>query len=202
MAEFLAPEDLTPLLWSVMAAVQEAPGRDQKHGAHHVGVDAVNFGQMIDVLEAKGLVERKTDDGDRRARKLYITERGTSLRERLSPTLRSAQERLLAPLSKAERVALVDMLVRVIEANDSVRASRQWAAEAKARTQIRRGNWEVVLRAVWMALDRLRGLAALAAFVMIFCFAGRERRLARAAGQADRDVSAWKRQRRGGPNFC
>jgi DNA-binding MarR family transcriptional regulator len=119
MAEFLAPEDLTPLLWSVMAAVQETPGRDQKHGAHHVGVDAVNFGQMIDVLEAKGLVERKTDDGDRRARKLYITERGTSLRERLSPTLRSAQERLLAPLSKAERVALVDMLVRVIEANDS-----------------------------------------------------------------------------------
>jgi MarR family transcriptional regulator, temperature-dependent positive regulator of motility len=119
MAEILAPEDLTPLLWSVMAAVQEAPGRGQKQGANHVGVDAVNFGQMIDILEAKGLIERKIDHDDRRARKLYITERGTSLRERLSPTLRSAQERLLAPLSKTERVALVDMLVRVIEANDS-----------------------------------------------------------------------------------
>jgi hypothetical protein len=33
--------------------------------------------------------------------------------------LLSAQERLLAPLSKAERAALLDMLVRVIEANDS-----------------------------------------------------------------------------------
>jgi len=119
MAEYLAPEDLTPLLWSVMAAVQEAPGCGQKQGALHVGVDAVNFGQMIDVLEAKGLVARKIDAGDRRARKLYITERGTALRERLSPILRIAQERLLAPLSKAERVALVDMLVRVIEANDS-----------------------------------------------------------------------------------
>jgi hypothetical protein len=33
--------------------------------------------------------------------------------------LLAAQERLLAPLAKAERAALLDMLVRVIEANDS-----------------------------------------------------------------------------------
>jgi MarR family transcriptional regulator, temperature-dependent positive regulator of motility len=119
VAEILAPEDLTPLLWSVMATVQEAPGSGQKQGADRMGVDAVNFGQMIDVLEGKGLIARRVDPSDRRARKLYVTERGTSLRGRLRPTLLSAQERLLAPLSKAERAALLDMLVRVIEANDS-----------------------------------------------------------------------------------
>jgi DNA-binding MarR family transcriptional regulator len=118
-AEILAPEDLTPLLWGVMAAVQEAPGSGQKQAADRMGVDAVNFGQMIDVLEGKGLVERKLDPEDRRARKLYVTARGTDLRRRLRPMLLSAQERLLAPLSKAERAALLDMLVRVIEANDS-----------------------------------------------------------------------------------
>ena len=119
IAEIVGPEDLTPLLWSVMATVQEAPGSGQKRGADRMGVDAVNFGQMIDVLEGKGLIERRVDPGDRRARKLYVTEQGASLRERLRPTLLSAQERLLAPLSKAERAALLDMLVRVIEANDS-----------------------------------------------------------------------------------
>ena len=63
-----------------------------------MGVDAVNFGQMIEVLEEKGLIERKIDPDDRRARKLYVTERGASLRRRLRPALLSAQERLLAPL--------------------------------------------------------------------------------------------------------
>ena len=84
-----------------------------------MGVDAVNFGQMIDFLQQKGLIKRQIDPDDRRAWQLYVTRRGTDLRRRLRPSLLSAQERLLAPLSKTERTALLDMLVRVIEANDS-----------------------------------------------------------------------------------
>jgi hypothetical protein len=45
--------------------------------------------------------------------------------------LLAAQERLLAPLAKAERAALLDMLVRVIEANDSY-ARRATAGESPA----------------------------------------------------------------------
>src|SRR5712671_6969632 len=118
-AEILVHEDLTPLLWGVMAAVLEQPGCGQRQLADSMRVDAVNFGQMIDFLEQKGLIRRQIDPNDRRARQLYVTRRGTDLRRRLRPSLLSAQERLLAPLSKAERAALLDMLVRVIEANDS-----------------------------------------------------------------------------------
>ena len=109
-AEILMDEDLTPQLWAVMAAVTDEPGNGQRQLAGRVGVDAVNFGQMIEFLE---------DPDDRRARKLYPTRRGADLRRRLRPALLAAQERLLAPLAKAERAALLDMLVRVIEANDS-----------------------------------------------------------------------------------
>ena len=118
-AEILSGEDLTPMLYGVLVAVVEQPGRGQKQVAERMGVDVVNFGQMIDELEGKGLVERKIDPDDRRARKLYVTERGAALRRRLTPDLLSAQERLLAPLSPDERRALLDLLVRVIEANDS-----------------------------------------------------------------------------------
>lgn len=118
-AEILVHEDLTPLLWGVMAAVLEEPGGGQRQLASRMGVDAVNFGQMIEFLEQKGLVTRQVDPEDRRARQLYVTRRGTNLRDRLRPSLLAAQERLLAPLSKAERNALLDMLVRVIDANDS-----------------------------------------------------------------------------------
>ena len=117
-AEILDGEGLTPLLFGVLVAVLEEPGRGQKQVADSMGVDAVNFGQMIDELEGKGLVERKIDPNDRRARELYVTERGAAVRRRLSPGLLAAQERLLAPLSPDERTALLDMLVRVVEAND------------------------------------------------------------------------------------
>ena len=118
-AEILVHEDLTPMLFGVMAAVLEQPGCGQRQLANGMGVDAVNFGQMIDFLEQKGLIRRQIDPNDRRARQLYVTRRGTDLRRRLRPSLLSAQERLLAPLSKAERAVLLNMLVRVIEANDS-----------------------------------------------------------------------------------
>jgi MarR family transcriptional regulator, temperature-dependent positive regulator of motility len=118
-AEILVGEDMSPLLWGVMAAVVERPGCGQRQLAKSMGVDAVNFGQMIDFLELKGLIKRQIDPDDRRARQLYVTRRGTDLRRRLRPSLLAAQDRLLAPLSKTERAGLLDMLVRVIEANDS-----------------------------------------------------------------------------------
>ena len=118
-AEILFKEDLTPQSFGVMAAVLEAPGSGQRQLANQLGIDVVSFGQMIDLLEQKQLVKRALDPADRRARRLYVTKRGADLRRRLRPALLAAQERLLSPLSKAERAALLDMLVRVIEANDS-----------------------------------------------------------------------------------
>ena len=118
-AEIFSREDLTPLSFGVMAAVFEAPGSGQRQLANQMGIDVVSFGQMIDLLEQKHLVNGESDPDDRRARRLYVTRRGTELRRRLRPALLTAQERLLSPLSKAERAALLDMLVRVIEANDS-----------------------------------------------------------------------------------
>jgi DNA-binding MarR family transcriptional regulator len=118
-AEILLHEDLTPMLYGVMAAILEEPGSGQRPLASRLGVDAVTLGQMIEFLERKGLVKRQVDPDDRRARQLYLTRRGTDLRHRLRPSLLAAQERILAPLAKAERTALLDMLARVIEANDS-----------------------------------------------------------------------------------
>lgn len=118
-AEILAQHDLSPLLFGVIAAVAEKPGSGQRQLAAQMGVDAATFGQMIESLELKGLVRRQTDPADRRARQLFVTRYGSTLRNRLRPSLIAAQERLLAPLSKAERSSLMDMLVRVIEANDA-----------------------------------------------------------------------------------
>ena len=84
-----------------------------------MGVDVVSVGQTIDLLEKKHLVRRELDPDDRRARRIYVTKRGAELRSRLRPAFLAAQDRLLTPLSKLERTALLDMLVRVVNANQS-----------------------------------------------------------------------------------
>jgi DNA-binding MarR family transcriptional regulator len=70
-------------------------------------------------MEAKGLVERRVNGADRRARLLRLSARGTKLRERLRPKAHLVQARLLGTLTPTEREILLELLVRVIEANES-----------------------------------------------------------------------------------
>jgi DNA-binding MarR family transcriptional regulator len=134
-AEILEGEDITPMQWSVLAAILEEPGSAQAHIAKRLGIDAVTLGQTIDALERKGLVKRQADPADRRGRQLFITPRGTDLRLRLRPAMREAQNRLLSPLNKAERVALLDMLARVVVANGSYARSGNGRRKPRKRSE-------------------------------------------------------------------
>lgn len=118
-AEILEREGLTPLIYAVMADLHERPGSGQRELANRLGIDPVSVGQMIDTLDAEGLVDKRVHPTDRRARVLRLTRRGAELRRRLRPSLLAAQELLLTPLSLAERKALLSMLARVIAANQS-----------------------------------------------------------------------------------
>jgi DNA-binding MarR family transcriptional regulator len=118
-AEIAVKEDLTPQIYGIMAAIVEQPDSTQRQLASQFGIDQASLGQMVDVLEAKRLVERRSDPNDRRTRLLRATRRGIELRQKLRPIMIAAQEQILAPLSQAERAALIDMLVRVLEANDA-----------------------------------------------------------------------------------
>jgi hypothetical protein len=65
-----------------------------------------------------GLVERRVNGQDRRARMLRLTARGAKLHQRLLPGARSRQNRMLAPLTAAEREVFLDQLVRIINTNE------------------------------------------------------------------------------------
>jgi DNA-binding MarR family transcriptional regulator len=133
-AEILDGEDITPIQWGVMAAILEEPGSGQRHIAKRVGIDPVTLGQLIDALEKNGLVKRQIDPGDRRSRKVFLTRRGTELRYRLRPSLLEVQERVLAPLTKTERAALLDMLARVVVANGSYARPGQGRRKPRKRS--------------------------------------------------------------------
>jgi DNA-binding MarR family transcriptional regulator len=119
MAETLAGEELhAPLRYAALACIADFPSIDQRRLALLAGIDRSNIGQIVDELEAKGLVERRINGVDRRARELFVTPRGRQVRDHLRAKILSAQARVLEPLKPDERVLLIDLLTRIVEAND------------------------------------------------------------------------------------
>ena len=94
-----------------------APGIDQISLASRLGVDRNNASLLVQRLASKGLVERRLNGADRRARSLGLTPRGEKLQRRFGPLGLAGQARLLEVLAPRERELLLDLLVRVVEGN-------------------------------------------------------------------------------------
>jgi DNA-binding MarR family transcriptional regulator len=92
-----------PRGYQVLAAAAEGVVSSQLALAHYLGIDRTVMTYLIDDLEAAGLVERRPDPADRRARRLVATEPGTELLVALDRRLRAAEADLLGPLDDEER---------------------------------------------------------------------------------------------------
>jgi DNA-binding MarR family transcriptional regulator len=78
--------------------------------------DNSNVTGIVDRLEDRGLVERRSATHDRRVKMLAVTERGADVRERLAERLQEAPEPL-ARLSPEDQRALRDIMRRALEAD-------------------------------------------------------------------------------------
>jgi DNA-binding MarR family transcriptional regulator len=119
-AASVAGDGLTPLEFAVLGYLNNNTGEpdiDQNGLAARLGVDRNNASLLVEQLVSKGLVERRVNGADRRARLLRLTARGEKVHRRLRPESVGAQFRLLDCLAPDERELLLDLLVRVIEAN-------------------------------------------------------------------------------------
>ncbi|HEY2666448.1 MAG TPA: MarR family winged helix-turn-helix transcriptional regulator [Actinomycetota bacterium] len=92
-----------PRGYQVIAAAARSEVGSQLALAHHLGIDRTVMTYMLDDLEAAGLIERRHDPADRRARRVIVTAKGTRLLATLDRRLRAAEADLLAPLDAAER---------------------------------------------------------------------------------------------------
>jgi DNA-binding MarR family transcriptional regulator len=105
------------LEYAVLVFIDDVPGIDQRTLAEAMGIDRNNVSLNIDQLENKGLVERRINGADRRARELYLTQKGKELRRHAQPKIRAANERILAPLKATEQKLFIGMLIRLVEGN-------------------------------------------------------------------------------------
>lgn len=109
---------LTPVQYGLLTALRFRGELDQGSLAEELGLDRTSTAEVLKRLESRGLVSRKANPRDRRARLAKITRRGRSITAAMFSSMQRAQDRLCAPLSQKERDVFMATLARLIEANN------------------------------------------------------------------------------------
>lgn len=113
VSEALATEGARKWHFVVLVALTEAGPASQSTLSRRTGVFRSDMVAVINDLADQGLVERAPDPDDRRRNIITVTPLGRSHLHRLDEIIDEAQDELLAPLSRAERGQLTELLTRL-----------------------------------------------------------------------------------------
>src|SRR4051812_48476466 len=87
LADALEGEDMGVLEWAIFAVIAHHPDIDQSALSELASIDRTNTGRFADLLESKGLIERRPSDSDRRA---WLVSRSPESRKIGAPALAAA----------------------------------------------------------------------------------------------------------------
>jgi len=111
---------ITPVQYAALQVVGNQPGIDQRTLARTIALDASTTGGVVDRLEARGWMERRTAPEDRRARQLVLTAAGEQALAESIPAMLRAQEQILAPLSERQRSDFMRLLNLLVTQNNEL----------------------------------------------------------------------------------
>ena len=109
----LEPLGLDPRGFSVLRAVGFNEGQSQQALASSLSIPASRMVAILDALEAKGLLQRRFRDDDRRSRAVHLTEAGKALLRKAFEIAKAHEEWICEPLSAADRDRLIGLLDRI-----------------------------------------------------------------------------------------
>ncbi len=97
----------------VLGYLVQNPGAIQRDIAQMSRTSAASVSSLLQGLERRGLVERRTEGGDERSKRVYATSTGTELIAGFETAMAAADDTILAPLDTAERAALHALLTKL-----------------------------------------------------------------------------------------
>jgi MarR family transcriptional regulator for hemolysin len=95
---------------SVLGRLSRQEGINQVTLAQQLELEPITLVRLLDRLQAAGLVERRADPQDRRARVLFLTPQARPLLDRVGILARDVYDEALAGLSTPERERLIAAL--------------------------------------------------------------------------------------------
>ena len=108
----LQPFGLTEATWLPLIYLARAPAPvRQKDLATSLVLDGSSVVRLLDALEAAGLIERREESADRRAKTITVTGRGLSIIDQVEAVSRDVRNATLVGLSRDE----IEIATRVLE---------------------------------------------------------------------------------------
>ncbi len=111
----LKQQELTATQSLVILALLDEQGVIQGDLARTLGIRAVTLGGLIDRMEAKQWVERRLDEHDRRAKRIWLTSRGRKLEPAIRQALADVHKVSINGIPKQEVERLSDTLLAIRE---------------------------------------------------------------------------------------
>ncbi len=105
--------DLTPTQFAALVVIAQSGPISQNDLGRRAAMDAATIKGVVDRLAVRGLVERAPDGADRRRLSVQATGAGLDL---ITPHIANGAKitaETLAPLTEAERRAIVDLLIKL-----------------------------------------------------------------------------------------
>lgn len=109
----IAPLGVDPADVGILRMIAADPGRSQRSLARELGVVGSRVVVLIDLLEGKGLVERRNNPRDRRLHALHLTDQGQHVLDKVRSLRAAHEDDICAALDTTQRAQL-NRLLRAI----------------------------------------------------------------------------------------
>src|SRR5215813_1863740 len=104
---------MTRAKWAVLARLDRFEGLKQAELAEMLSLQPISLTRLLDGLAESGLIERRPDPDDRRAKRLYLTPEARPLLERLTSLGEDLMTTALAGLDQSDVDGLLTRLSTV-----------------------------------------------------------------------------------------
>ena len=119
---------MTRAQWQVLSRLERSEGLKQAELAEMLDLQPITLTRLVDRLCDNGLIERRPDPNDRRAKRLFLTEEARPLMDRLAVFGEELMGEVLAGIDDNEVQLLLSKLGR---AKENLREAIQKSSEAK-----------------------------------------------------------------------
>ena len=104
---------MTRAQWGVIAVLRRDEGINQTAMADIMDIEPITLGRHIDRLEEAGWVERRPDPDDRRAWRIFLTDKVQPVLEEMENIAIEVRNDAMVDFSSMERERFIDDLIRV-----------------------------------------------------------------------------------------
>lgn len=115
MDHYMKPLGITRSQWSILSTLTRGgnDGLMQTDIARLLDVGKVSIGGLVDRLEATGHVERRPDENDRRAKRVFITEQGFEMLSQMMDVSAELNDLILQGVSREDLAITEGVLMKV-----------------------------------------------------------------------------------------